>query len=56
MLYLVIFFIATFLLFEYFGNIYKGSKYYKEDVVSISYVGHSFDSKESDYKLKIKEL
>ena len=56
MLYLAIFCIATFLLFEYLDTIYKESSYYKEDVVSISYVGDSFDYKESDNKLKIKEL
>ena len=55
MLYLALFIIATFALSEYFYTIYKESKYYKEDVVSISYVGNSFedDTKES---LKVKEL
>jgi hypothetical protein len=51
MLYLAIFCIATFILFEYLDSIYKDSNYYKEDVVNVS-----SDSKRSDNKLKIKEL
>ena len=51
MLYLAIFCIATFLLFEYLDTIYKESNYYKEDVVNVSY-----DSRVSNDKLKIKEL
>jgi hypothetical protein len=51
MLYLAIFCIAAFILFEYIETIYKQSKYYKEDVVNVS-----FDYKEYDNKLKIKEL
>jgi hypothetical protein len=56
MLYLAIFCIAAFLLFEYLDTIYKESNYYKEDVVNVSYADDSFDYKESDNKLKIKEL
>ncbi len=53
MLYLAIFCIFTFIFLEYFENVYKQSKYYKDDVVSISYVGDSFDTKDD---LKIKEV
>jgi len=56
MLYLAIFCIATFLLFEYIETIYKQSKYYKEDAVTISYVGDSFDPTDTENKLKIKDL
>lgn len=52
MLYLALFVVATFVLSEYFYSIYKESKYYKEDVISISYVGDTF----KDTNLKIKEL
>jgi hypothetical protein len=51
MLYLAIFCIAVFILFEYLDTIYKESNYYKEDVVNIS-----FDGNDSNDKLKIKEL
>ncbi len=61
MFHLVIFFIlTTFLLSEYLHKIYKESKYYKDDVVCISYVGNHSDC--SDYKeepkssLKTKDL
>ena len=37
MIYIILFFITTLALSEYFYKIYKDSKYYKEDVVSISY-------------------
>ncbi len=53
MLYLALFCIVTFIFFEYFENVYKQSKYYKNDVVSISYLGNSFDTKDD---LKIKEV
>ena len=56
MLYLAIFFIATFLLFEYFETIYKDSDYYKEDVFSISYIEDSSNPSDTENKLKIKEL
>jgi hypothetical protein len=52
MLYLAIFCIAAFLLFEYAEAIYKETKYYKDDVFTISYVGLD----ESSNKLKIKDL
>jgi hypothetical protein len=57
MLYLAIFCIAVFILFEYLDTIYKESNYYKEDVVNVSFEANdSLDYKESDNKLKIKEL
>jgi hypothetical protein len=59
MLYLVLFCIATLGLFEYLYSSYKQSKYYKEEIVSISYVGDLYSSKEAKNisdKLKIKEL
>ncbi len=37
MIYIILFFMTTLALSEYFYKIYKGSKYYKEDVVFISY-------------------
>ena len=37
MIYLILFFMTTLALSEYFYKIYKESKYYKEDVVFISY-------------------
>jgi hypothetical protein len=56
MLYLAIFCIAAFILFEYLETIYKESKYYKEDVVNVSYADDSFDPSDTENKLKIKEL
>ena len=55
MLYIAIFCIATFALSEYLYSIYKESRYYREEVISISYVGDQFGSKEVN-ELKIKEL
>ncbi len=37
MIYIMLIFMTTLALSEYFYKLYKGSKYYKEDVVSISY-------------------
>jgi hypothetical protein len=54
--YIPLFYVLTYFMLEYFYNIYKESKYYKEDVVNISYVGDSFVPKETDDKLKIKDL
>ncbi len=58
MFYLIFFVVVTFALSEYFYHIYKESKYYKEDLVSISYVGNHSDNHSdiSKNKLKTKDL